>query len=734
MFVNPADEKKLNNTIKPAETKIHPTMVLTTMKFILTLTALLLSPMPMLHAAESPTRADVLPEDRDRMLFDVLELGREELRAVKVALDRSDLAQAKAALVTHFRTRAKPVGPELSPDGSASGLRAANEICDHVFRFTGCPPTKLELGIRWNEDPHHYDQWAIALNRHFHWVTLGRAYAATKDEKYAREFVTELNNWVQAMPVRIGSHFLEGPFLEHGRTPLSLDAGIRMAQTWWPAYYYFKDSPSFDVEAQFRMLRSFYDHARYLMDLRTFHVGSNWGAMEGAGLIHLAVMLPEFKEAPHWLRTACARAVEVQKAQVYPDGAQIELTPGYHWVTLVNFLSMLDVTRRNDVKLPVTFRESLEKMFEYFVAIAMPDGNTPALNDSGWQPVKPPLQMGLALFPKRTDFEFFASDRKRGTAPAQTSWALTNAGWFVMRTGWNPDDRYLFFDAGPFGAAHQHEDKLNLVVHVGGRTILTEGGNYSYDSSDWRRYVLSTRAHNTVMVDGLEQNRSKKPETWVVWNPGKYRWQTDSDFDFAEGCYDSGYGPSNAVRVTHTRQVVFAKPDYWLVLDTMTPADNREHCYEAIFHLDAEDAVVDPVTKCVSVEYGGNGFRIQPLRADGMAIEIIKAQKQPVVQGWLPTGRHNELKPIPTAVYRWTARGPIVIAFALEPRRMREPWPIASVTSPATRDGIGMVADILRADGGRDVLEQQADLAVSLVCHNVMGGHKKILRIAPMRD
>ena len=703
-------------------------------KVIITFVALLLAPLAALHAAETPTRVNVLPADRDQRLFDALDLGREELREVKAALDRSDVARAKAALVAYFRARAKPVGPELSPDGSASGLRAANEICDHVFRFTGCPPTQLERVIQWNEDPHHYDQWAIALNRHFHWVTLGRAYAATKDEKYAREFVEQLNSWVQAMPVRIGPRFLEGPFLERGRTPLSLDAGIRMAQTWWPAYCYFKDSPSFDVEAQFRMLRSFLDHAHYLMDPRTFRVGINWGAMEGAGLMHLAVMLPEFKEAPAWLRTACARAVEAQKAQVYPDGAQIELTPGYHWVTLLNFLSMLDVTRRNDVKLPIAFQEGLEKMFEYFIAIAMPDGKTPGLNDSGKLWISQPLRQGLELFPQRADFEFFASDRKRGAAPAQTSWTLTNAGWYVMRTGWKPDDRYLFFEAGPFGAAHQHEDKLNLVVHAGGRTILTEGGTYSYDTSDWRRYILSTRAHNTVMVDGLEQNRSKKPETWVVWNSGKNRWQTDPDFDFAEGCYDSGYGPTNAVRVTHTRQVIFAKPDYWLVLDTLTPADDREHRYEAMFHLDADDAVVDPVTKSVSVEYGGNGFRIRPLRADGMAIEIIKGQKQPAVQGWLPTGRHNELKPIPTAVYRWTARGPVVTAFVLEPRRMREPWPIASVTTSAAQDGTGMVADILRTDGGHDMLQQSADAAVSLVRQNATGGRKRSLRIAPLRD
>ena len=77
--------------------------------------------------------------------------------------------------------------------------------------------------------------------------------------------------------------------------------------------------------------------------------------------------------------------------------------------------------------------------------------------------------------------------------------------------------------------------------------------------------------------------------------PSPSRWTTNADFDYAEGVYDSGYGPANKVRVTHTRQVVFVKPDYWLVVDTMKPEDAATHRFESLFHLDAEEAVVDPV-------------------------------------------------------------------------------------------------------------------------------------------
>jgi len=79
-------------------------------------------------------------------------------------------------------------------------------------------------------------------------------------------------------------------------------------------------------------------------------------------------------------------------------------------------------------------------------------------------------------------------------APAQASHAFPYAGYYVMRTGWEPDAMWAVLDAGHFGYGHQHEDKLSLLLHAYGRLLLTEGGNYAYDASEMRRYVLSTRA------------------------------------------------------------------------------------------------------------------------------------------------------------------------------------------------------------------------------------------------
>ena len=70
--------------------------------------------------------------------------------------------------------------------------------------------------------------------------------------------------------------------------------------------------------------------------------------------------------------------------------------------------------------------------------------------------------------------------------------------------------------------------------------LLTEGGNYAYDDFEMRRYVLSTRAHNTIRIDGQDQNRriNYRREDFDVRQPSDGRLCISADVDVLEGVYD----------------------------------------------------------------------------------------------------------------------------------------------------------------------------------------------------
>ncbi|MGD8239688.1 MAG: heparinase II/III-family protein, partial [Armatimonadota bacterium] len=250
-----------------------------------------------------------------------------------------------------------------------------------------------------------------------------------------------------------------------------------------------------------------------------------------------------------------------------------------------------------------------------------------------------------------------------------------------------------------FGAGHQHEDKLTFILFAGGRPQIIDAGNYYYNASRWRRYVLSTRGHNTVMVDGLDQHRRRNRDTYVLtppFEPLDNVWISAESFDYVVGTYDDGYGPERKRIAAHTRSILFVKPDYWIVTDTLTPSDAAEHTYESLFHLNADEAAVDDDTKAVMTGAGErSGVAIVPLPAEGLEVEVVKGREDEPVQGWA----NHPWRPVPTAVYRLRASGPVDMLHVLYPRAAGDP-PIATVEAiPVEAEAPAVGAAIRFTDG-----------------------------------
>ena len=548
--------------------------------------------------------------------------------------------------------------------------KAADKIMDRELRSVGVPH-KFEDEIDWTLNPMNYREWPWQLNRHPFWVTLGRAYWSTGDEKYAKEFVYQMTHWVENCPVPTMNSGNSSP------TWRTIEAGIRTSGSWMNAFHLFLSSPFFTDDAVITMLKSFMEHARHLMRWPT---GGNWLTMESNGLFHIGTMFPEFKEAEDWRGTAVERMYKELDTQVYPDGAQIELTTGYHQVSLRNFVGLMKIAALNQVKMPADYLDKLERMYHYNLYASMPNGRLPGLNDGGMTNIRRSLQEGFGYFPHRTDFQWVASEGARGEIPTQVSYAFPYAGQFVMRSGWDVDDRYLLMDAGPFGYGHQHEDKLSFVLYAYGKVHVIDPGNYAYDSSQWRRYIISTYAHNTILVDEMPQNRRRLPrDTFVVKEPLPNKWISREDCDYCVSVYDEGYGREGDSTVSHKRRIFFAKPDYWIVTDTMTPSDDTEHKYESMFHLDAEMASVDKETRSVITENpDASNLVIIPPRGDNVSVEIISGQEDPIVQGWIPAGGYK-VRPIPTPIFTRTGAGATWFFYVFYPAPRGQSSPITSV-------------------------------------------------------
>jgi len=547
--------------------------------------------------------------------------------------------------------------------------------------------------------------WNEALNRHFHFQKLAQAYWETGYERYAEALAEQWMDWIRSNPpplITSGNQAPGGCYAWQ-----TLTTGIRLERTWPDALYRCLGSPAFTDEVIVTIMKSVVDQARHLVKWPT---GRNWLTEESMGLFTAGMLFPEFKEAERWRHTAIERLYGQLDEEVYPDGMEDELAAGYNNWVVSNMCNLIERAKMNgfEDEIPIDFKDKLEKMFNYLLYAMMPNGTIPGLNDSGNSDVRELLMRGYKLFPHREDFLFGATLGEKGQKPKYTSYAFPYTGHCVMRSGWKSDAVYLLFDSGPFGSGHQHEDKLHFVLRAYGDQLVLDPGNYSYDRSRWRRYIITTPGHNTIMVDGEGQNRRRRRETWVwpkPWDKPKppnddTRWVSKPLFDFVRGRYKSGYGDRNEINVIHTRRVLFVKPDYFVIQDTLVPADRREHTYESLFHLDCEEASLDEGTLKVETRRDkGSNLVIIPLLDGNLKARIVKGQKNPV-QGWA----NHPWRPIPTAIYTKRGDGVIRFLYLLYPLRQGKKDPILSVDPLALRpsDANAIGAVIRFSDGYTD--------------------------------
>jgi hypothetical protein len=139
------------------------------------------------------------------------------------------------------------------PESIEQTINDADEICNHIFDLLGSGKVKLGEEIDWHLDFKSGFKWDpktyylgagkhVTLNdpsdvkvpwelsRCQHFVTLGKAYWYTGNEKYAKKIVSQIESWIAQNPVELGVNWA-----------CTMDVAIR-AVNWIWGYYFFCDS------------------------------------------------------------------------------------------------------------------------------------------------------------------------------------------------------------------------------------------------------------------------------------------------------------------------------------------------------------------------------------------------------------------------------------------------------------------------------------------------------------
>lgn len=366
--------------------------------------------------------------------------------------------------------------------------------------------------------------WELA--RCQHWVTLGQVYRLTGDERYAREIIDEHDDFVEANPVGFGIHWT-----------CTMDVAIR-ALNWALAIELIRTSAA--AASSDRVFESLFDHGTFIeRNLENkYEVTSNHFLSNVVGLFALGLLFRDLPSGARWRAECRGWLVREMQVQVLPDGADYESSIPYHRLVAELFLSGARLAQLDGNPLPAGYDTSLRRMIDFLAAVLRPDGLLPQVGDADNGRVQMLSEYG-AWNPQDARHLF-------ATAAAildEPAWAALSGPWGEWEAAWwghpltateaSPrvgarlfehagvalarDARaYLLVTNGRVGTSgfgnHKHNDLLGFEFHADGVPLVVDAGSYVYTSDpDARNLFRSTRWHNTLRIDGVEQN-DLKPE------------------------------------------------------------------------------------------------------------------------------------------------------------------------------------------------------------------------------
>ena len=466
------------------------------------------------------------------------------------------------------------------------------------------------------------------LNRHQHWLTLGRAFWLTGDVKYRDRFVAELRSWLDENPPLVGINWAS-----------MLELGFRSISWLWALGLFADAAPAGGAAPWLvdlligldRQLTHVEHNLSYYFSPNTHLIG------EALALYVAGRALPQLAASDR--RATVGRRILLDEAsrQVAADGGHCERSTHYHRYTLDFYLLASIVARLTGDDAAETFEHIVARLASAARLLADERGVLPHLGDDDGGMLLPIA--GRALDDVRDSLTIAAAlvgrrDLQVGRPPEEALWmlaavavepvvparaplpsaALPETGYYVSRSAAGD---HLIIDGGPHGygnCGHAHADALSMTLSVRGLPLLIDPGTASYTADKaLRDRMRSTALHNTLVLDDRSQSVSRGPFHWThVANARVMAWRTNDAFDYFDGAHD-GYAP-----LEHRRRVLTLHGDLIVVADFVSGADGqaisaaaasagggpREHTAAVHWHIDPR-WTVEAAGRAVTFTRGG---------------------------------------------------------------------------------------------------------------------------------
>ena len=341
---------------------------------------------------------------------------------------------------------------------------------------------------------------------------------------------------------------------------LDIQTGIR-ATNICSAFRSLVHAEAFTPEFLGLLLASLYDHQvkTKLIPMGLIH---NKAVFEQRGFINIAYTFREFAESREWMELALERVEENFLAQTTTDGVQREWSFGYHVGVLRDAVEIFGRMDTFGIEISEAFRERVRLMHDYIFWIASPDLGPPMFGDGSRALHETDDRSKWDLYDSLVEATELLGDPKyaaratldREFLPEQKSRAFQEAGLYVMRDDWGPDQIHMALHCSPPAiSSHDQPDNGTFELYAYGRWLMSDTGFYTYGhDAEGRAWHRQTTVHQTLTLDGGDTSDDGRHLLWVSEG-------ADSDVLVVE----NGSYPG----LVHRRSVWFVNRQFFAFLD-----------------------------------------------------------------------------------------------------------------------------------------------------------------------
>lgn len=380
-----------------------------------------------------------------------------------------------------------------------AAIKVADAICENRFNTISGIEKSFGKYIDWDLKDESYRLVCFKLNS-FQWILdLSDAYKYSDDLKYVEKGFQLIKDW----------HEKNGRIIVGDKWNPYVIAERLMNWIGFCSQYCDIANENIITYASW-----IHEQAYELRQSVEYQLGANHLLSEGRALLAAGSFLKDenlYKYGKRLLRNE-------YKEQFLDDGGHYERSVSYHVESLQQYFEAITIMLKCHDMEAYQFIKMIRPAYNFLNGMISVLGKIPLFNDSAYDypfyDARDFLSTANLLYsneaPNAVDGEYYERWNLIDIQKEPIFWE--SRVWF-QNTGYlhykikNKSEKYSFYfdaaDCGPdSNLGHTHADALSVLLSNTNKELLVDSGVFTYQAGEKRNLCRSTKAHNTVEIDG----------------------------------------------------------------------------------------------------------------------------------------------------------------------------------------------------------------------------------------